>query len=40
MRCQPGAFAPLTEQLFVRAIVYPSGGIGLLAVAQRLLEIF
>ena len=35
-----GAFAPLTEQPFVRAIVYPSGGLGLLAVGQRLLEIF
>ena len=35
-----GAFAPLTEQPFVRAIVYPSGGLGLLAVGQRLLDIF
>jgi len=35
-----GAFAPLTEQPFVRAILYPSGGIGLLAVAQHLLGIF
>jgi len=35
-----GAFAPLTEQPFIRAILYPSGGIGLLAVGQRLLDIF
>lgn len=35
-----GAFAPLSEQPFIRAIIYPSGGIGLLAVAQRLLDIF
>jgi hypothetical protein len=35
-----GAFAPLTEQPFIRAIIYPSGGLGLLAVAQRLLGIF
>jgi hypothetical protein len=34
-----GAFAPLTEQPFIRAIIYPSGGLGLLAVAQRLLGI-
>jgi hypothetical protein len=35
-----GAFAPLTEQPFIHAIVYPSGGLGLLAVAQRLFDIF
>ena len=35
-----GAFAPLTEQPFIRAIVYPSGGLGLLAVIQRLFESF
>lgn len=35
-----GAFAPLTEQPFIRAIVFPSGGLGLLAVGQRLLDIF
>jgi hypothetical protein len=39
-RLKKGAFAPLTEQPFIRAILYPSGGIGLLAVAQRLLGIF
>ena len=33
-----GAFAPLTEQPFIRAILYPSGGLGLLAVVQRLLN--
>jgi hypothetical protein len=35
-----GAFAPLTEQPFVRAILVPSGGLGLLALGQRLLEFF
>jgi len=34
-----GAFAPLTEH-FIRAILVPSGGFGLLAVGQRLLDIF
>jgi hypothetical protein len=35
-----GAFAPLSEQHFVRAIVLPAGGLGLIAVSQRLLESF
>ena len=35
-----GAFAPLSEQPFVRAVILPSGGLGLLAVAQRLFDIF
>jgi hypothetical protein len=35
-----GAFAPLSEQPFIRAILVPSGSLGLLAVAQRLLDIF
>jgi hypothetical protein len=35
-----GAFAPLSEQPFVRAVILPSGGLGLLAVAQRLLDVF
>jgi hypothetical protein len=35
-----GAFAPLSEQPFIRAILLPSGGLGLLAVAQRLAEGF
>lgn len=35
-----GAFAPLSEQPFIRAILYPSGGLGLIAVGQRLLDIF
>ena len=35
-----GAFAPLSEQPFIRAILYPSGGIGLLAVVQRLVGTF
>ncbi|HEY2801564.1 MAG TPA: hypothetical protein VGI85_13285 [Chthoniobacterales bacterium] len=33
-----GAFAPLSEQPFIRAILVPSGGLGLLAVGQRLLD--
>jgi hypothetical protein len=32
-----GAFAPLSEQHFIRAILLPGAGLGLLAVAQRLL---
>ena len=35
-----GAFAPLSEQSFVRAVIVPSGGLGLLAVGQRLLDLF
>jgi hypothetical protein len=35
-----GAFAPLSEQPFIRAILLPGGGLGLLAVGQRLLEGF
>jgi hypothetical protein len=39
-RLKKGAFAPLSEQPFIRAILVPSGGLGLLAVAQRLLDLF
>jgi hypothetical protein len=35
-----GAFAPLGDQPFVRAVLLPGAGLGLLAVAQRLLGIF
>jgi hypothetical protein len=35
-----GAFAPLTDQPFVRAVLFNSGTVGLLAVVQRLLESF
>jgi hypothetical protein len=35
-----GAFAPLSDQPFVRAVLFPGAGLGLLAVAQRLLGIF
>ncbi len=35
-----GAFAPLTEQPFIRAILFPGGSLGLLAVGQRLLDSF
>jgi hypothetical protein len=34
-----GAFAPLSEQPFVRAVLVPSGGLGLIAVAQRLFDL-
>ena len=34
-----GAFAPLTQQPFIHAIIFPSGSVGLLAVGQRLLGI-
>ena len=35
-----GAFAPLTDQPFVRAVLFNSGTVGVLAVVQRLLERF
>ena len=35
-----GAFAPLSDQPFVQAVLFPGAGLGLLAVAQRLLGIF
>jgi hypothetical protein len=35
-----GAFAPLTDQPFMRAVLFPGAGLGLLAVGQRLLNIF
>jgi hypothetical protein len=35
-----GAFAPLTEQPFIRAIVIPGGSLGFLAVILRLFETF
>jgi hypothetical protein len=35
-----GAFAPLWEQPFIRAVLLPSGSLGLLAVAQRLFNLF
>ena len=35
-----GAFAPLSDQPFVKAVLFPGAGLGLLAVAQRLLGIF
>jgi hypothetical protein len=35
-----GAFAPLTEQPFIRAVLFPGAGLGLLAVGQRLLDLF
>jgi len=35
-----GAFAPLTEQPFIRAVLVPGGALGVLAVGQRLLDIF
>jgi hypothetical protein len=35
-----GAFAPLTDQPFIRAVLFPGAGLGLLAVGQRLFDIF
>jgi len=35
-----GAFAPLSDQPFVRAVLFRGTGLGLLTVAQRLLGIF
>jgi hypothetical protein len=35
-----GAFAPLSEQPFIRAVLFNSGSLGLLAVGQRLLDLF
>jgi hypothetical protein len=35
-----GAFAPLTDQPFIRAVLFPGAGLGLLAVVQRLFDIF
>ena len=35
-----GAFAPLSDHPFVRAVLFPEACLGLLAVAQRLLGIF
>jgi hypothetical protein len=35
-----GAFAPLTDQPFIRAVLFPGAALGLLAVGQRLLQIF
>jgi len=33
-----GAFAPISDQPFIRAILYPSGALGLLAVALRFFQ--
>src|SRR5207248_11058482 len=35
-----GAFAPLTDQPFIRAVLFPGAAVGLLAVGQRLFEFF
>jgi hypothetical protein len=35
-----GAFAPLTDQPFIRAVLFPGAALGLLAVGQRLFGIF
>jgi len=35
-----GAFAPVTEQPFIRAALFPGAALGLLAVGQRLLDLF
>jgi hypothetical protein len=35
-----GAFAPLTEQPFIRAALFPGAALGVIAVGQRLLDLF
>jgi hypothetical protein len=35
-----GAFAPLSDQPFIRAVLFPGAAVGLIAVGQRLLEFF
>jgi hypothetical protein len=35
-----GAFAPLTDQPFIRAVLFPGAAVGLLAVGQRVFDIF
>src|SRR6266516_5942607 len=35
-----GAFAPLTDQPFIRAVLFPGAAVGRLAVGQRLFDIF
>jgi hypothetical protein len=35
-----GAFAPLTEQPFIRAVLFPGAALGLIAVGQRVFGIF
>jgi hypothetical protein len=35
-----GAFAPLSDQPFIRAVLFPGAAVGLLAVGQRLFDIF
>jgi hypothetical protein len=35
-----GAFAPLTDQPFIRAVLFPGAAFGLIAVAQRVFNIF
>src|SRR4029077_7924810 len=35
-----GAFAPLTDQPFIRAVLFPGAALGLLAVGQRVFNIF
>jgi hypothetical protein len=35
-----GAFAPLSDQPFIRAVLFPGAALGLLAVSQRLFDIF
>jgi hypothetical protein len=35
-----GAFAPLTDQPFIRAVLFPGAALGLLAVGQRLFDLF
>jgi hypothetical protein len=35
-----GAFAPLSDQPFIRAVLFPGAALGLIAVGQRVFDIF
>ena len=35
-----GAFAPLNDQPFIRAVLFPGAPLGLIAVGQRVFDIF
>ena len=35
-----GAFAPLSDQPFIRAVLFPGAALGLIAVGQRVFNIF
>ena len=35
-----GAFAPLSDEPFIRAVLFPGAALGLIAVGQRVFDIF